>query len=71
MFIVLVSFADAKDGTIPLTFILVVLFFVGKEIMSSIGNDNVSQYAHIAGGVLGGVFGFAAPAAKGKQATHL
>jgi len=71
MFIVLVSFADAKDGTIPLTFILVVLFFVGKEIMGSIGDDNVSQYAHIAGGILGGIFGFAAPSSKGKQSTHI
>lgn len=60
MFIVLVSFADAKNGTIPFTFILVVLFFIGKEIMSSMGDDNVSQYAHIAGGILGGIFGFGA-----------
>jgi len=64
MFIVLVSFADVKEGTIPLTFILVVLFFVGKEVMSSMGNDHVSQYAHIAGGILGGIFGFTAQTVK-------
>jgi membrane associated rhomboid family serine protease len=64
MFIVLVSFADVKEGTIPLTFIVVVLFFVGKEIMSSMGSDNISQYAHIAGGILGGVFGFTAQRVK-------
>jgi membrane associated rhomboid family serine protease len=64
MFIVLVSFADVKEGTIPLTFILVVVFFIGKELMSSMGKDQVSQYAHIAGGILGGVFGFAAQRLK-------
>jgi membrane associated rhomboid family serine protease len=64
MFIVLVSFADAKDGTIPMTFILVVLFFLGQEIIGSMRQDNISQYAHIAGGILGGVFGFSAQSIK-------
>lgn len=67
MFIVLVSFADVKKGTIPLTFILVVLFFIGKEVMTSMNQDNVSQYAHIAGGILGGIFGFVATDAKQKE----
>ena len=58
MFIVLVSFADAQKGSIPLTFILVVIFFVGKEILSGFDNNQVSEYAHIAGGFFGGLFGF-------------
>lgn len=57
MFIVLVSFADARKGTIPLTFILVVLFYVGTEILHSLQSNQVSEYAHIAGGVMGAVFG--------------
>lgn len=57
MFIVLVSFADARKGTIPLTFILVVLFYVGTEILHSLQNNQVSEYAHIAGGVMGAIFG--------------
>ena len=57
MFIVLVSFADARKGTIPLTFILVVLFFIGTEVIHSMQNNNVSEYAHIAGGIMGGIFG--------------
>ncbi len=69
MFIVLVSFADVKEGTIPLTFILVVLFFIGKEVMGSLANDQVSQYAHIAGGILGGFFGFAAQTIKEGKKT--
>jgi rhomboid protease GluP len=67
MFIVLVSFADAKDGSIPLTFILVILFFIGKEIMNATHQDNISQYAHILGGIMGTVFGFAA--SKEKKIT--
>ena len=57
MFIVLVSFANVQKGSIPLTFILVVLFFVGQEVIHSLQANNVSEYAHIMGGILGGVFG--------------
>jgi membrane associated rhomboid family serine protease len=57
MFIVLSSFANARSGVIPLTFILVVLLFVGKEILSSMKEDEVSQFAHIAGGVIGSIYG--------------
>jgi len=58
MFIVLVSFADARKGSIPLTFILVVVFFVGKEIIHGLEQNQVSEFAHIAGGFMGGVFGY-------------
>lgn len=59
MFIILTSFADAKKGSIPLTFILVLIFFLGREISNAIAsNDNVSQYAHIIGGIFGAIFGF-------------
>ncbi len=57
MFIVLVSFANVQKGYIPLTFILVVLFFIGQEIIHSLQVNNVSEYAHILGGVMGGIFG--------------
>jgi membrane associated rhomboid family serine protease len=57
MFIVLVSFADVRKGTVPLTFILVVLFFIGQEVIHSMQDNQVSEYAHIAGGIMGGIFG--------------
>ena len=57
MFIVLVSFANVQRGSIPLTFILVVLFYIGQEIIHSMQVNNISEYAHIMGGILGGVFG--------------
>lgn len=67
MFIVLVSFADAKEGEIPLTFILIVILFVGREIMDSMKADNVSQYGHIMGGIMGAIFGFALGGKKREE----
>ena len=58
MLIVLVSFTNVEDGQIPLTFILIALLFVGKEMLNGIWDDGVSQFAHVMGGVCGGVFGF-------------
>lgn len=59
MFIILTSFADAKKGSIPLTFILVLVFFLGREVSNAfLSTDNVSQYAHIIGGIFGAIFGF-------------
>jgi membrane associated rhomboid family serine protease len=58
MLIVLVSFTNVKSGQIPVTFILVAILFVGKELLNSVWSDNVSQFAHIMGGVCGGIFGF-------------
>jgi membrane associated rhomboid family serine protease len=57
MFILLASFANSKSGEIPITFILVAILFIGKEIIQSLANDQVSQFAHIIGGICGSVFG--------------
>lgn len=57
--IVLSSFANAKSGTIPLTFIFISLIFLGGEIIRALsGQDQIAQFAHIVGGVLGGFVGF-------------
>ena len=58
MLILLASFTNKRKGTIPLTFILIAILFIGKEIVQSINQDNISQFAHIIGGILGSVFGF-------------
>ena len=58
MLIVLSSLVDLRAKEIPLTFILIVLLFLGQEVMRSFGEDQVSQFAHISGGVLGAIFGF-------------
>ncbi len=67
MLILLSSFANIKSGHIPLTFIIVVFLYLGKEIMNSLRPDQISQSAHIIGGVCGGIFGFVAQNALGKK----
>ena len=58
MFILLTSSINIKDKQIPLSFILVTLIYIGKEVYYSFDADNVSQFAHIAGGICGGIAGF-------------
>lgn len=59
MMILLGSFVNIERGRIPLTFILVVFIFIGREIVEGLFiQDNVSQLTHIVGGVCGAFFGF-------------
>jgi rhomboid protease GluP len=58
MLILLTPFAGAKAGTIPLTFILIAVLYLLQEFFNIIKQDNISQFAHIAGGLLGSIFGF-------------
>ena len=63
MMILLASFTNFNKGEIPLTFILVLILYLGKELFSSFGNtsetgSNISQFAHIVGGFIGSLFGF-------------
>lgn len=58
LFILLASFTTFKSGEIPLTFILIFLIFIGQEILKGFQEDNISQFAHILGGIIGSVFGF-------------
>jgi membrane associated rhomboid family serine protease len=58
MFILLVSFTNSKSGEIPVTFILIAILFIGKEVIQSLSSDQVSQFAHIMGGICGSIFGF-------------
>lgn len=58
MLILLGSFANFRSGMLPLTFLLVLILFLGEEIVNSIRVDNISQFAHIIGGGMGTLFGF-------------
>ena len=65
MMILLSSFTKAKAGEIPLSFILVALLFLSKEIYAAFQENvvtgqknNISELAHIAGGLCGALFGF-------------
>ena len=58
-FILLSSFTSFKQGEIPITFILVALFFVGQQLVEGITlSDNVSQLGHILGGIVGSIIGY-------------
>ena len=58
-FILLASFTNFKDGDIPLTFILVSVIFIGQQIYEGVMvQDNISNMAHIVGGLIGGVVGY-------------
>ena len=58
MLILLVSLVNFKNKEIPLTFILIVIIYIGKEVIGSFNADNVSHFAHIIGGIIGACFGF-------------
>lgn len=58
LFILLASFTTFKSGEVPLTFLLVFLVFIGQEAYNSFKSDNISQFAHILGGIVGSIFGF-------------
>ena len=60
MMIVMSSLSGMKDGSIPITLILVMILYVGGEIVDGVVlSDNVSQLTHIIGGVCGAVLGMA------------
>jgi GlpG protein len=57
--IVMSSFTGFKKGEIPLTFILVAVIFIGQQIYDAIVvKDNVSNMAHIVGGLIGALLGY-------------
>jgi membrane associated rhomboid family serine protease len=58
MLILLSSFTNIRSGEIPLTFVLIVVLFLAKEFINAFAQDDVSQFAHIIGGICGGMFGF-------------
>lgn len=58
-FIVLASFTGFKEGEIPLTFILVAIIFIGQQVYEGIAvSDNISNVAHIVGGLVGAAIGY-------------
>ena len=41
------------------TFVIVVLMNLTREVFAAVSQDSISQFAHIAGGICGSLFGFA------------
>ena len=58
-FILLSSFTGFKEREIPLTFILVAVSFIGQQVYEGLTiQDNVSNMAHIVGGIVGSLLGY-------------
>lgn len=58
-FIILASFTGFREGEIPLTFLLVAAIFIGQQVYEGISmQDNISNMAHIMGGVIGAIMGY-------------
>ncbi len=59
MMIILSSFVNLSKGRIPLTLLLCVIVFIGREVMAGVMlQDNISRMTHIAGGLCGAGLGF-------------
>lgn len=59
MMIMLGSLVNLKKGTIPLTFVFILALYLGQEIYRAFAeNNNISEFAHIVGGLFGTLFGF-------------
>ena len=59
MLIILSSFVNITTGKIPVTLVLICIFYVVNEIISGIfKKDDISHIGHLIGAICGFVFGF-------------
>ena len=59
MMIMLASITNFSKGEVPLTFILVMIVYLGGQVWDALTRqDNISQFSHIIGGLVGSVLGF-------------
>lgn len=64
MMILLASFTNFNKGEVPLTFILILILYLGREVFHSFQSNDISEFAHIVGGFCGSLFGFFRPAKR-------
>lgn len=58
-FILLSSFTCFKNGTIPITVILVAIIYIGEQVYDGLFiQDNVANLTHIIGGIVGAGLGY-------------
>jgi len=58
MMIAMASLSGMKNGCIPITLVLVLLLYLGGELIDGITlKDNISQLSHIVGGICGALLG--------------
>lgn len=58
-FIILSSITGFREKEIPLTFILVAVIYLGQQVYAGLFiKDNIANFAHILGGLVGAITGF-------------
>lgn len=58
MLIILSSLSGQRGGSIPITLLVVIALYLGREIVAGIfQRDNISQLTHIVGGLSGAILG--------------
>ena len=59
MMIMLSSITNFSKGEVPLTFILIMIVYPGGQVWDALTKqDNISQFSHIIGGLVGSALGF-------------
>ena len=59
MLIILSSFVNIQSGKIPITLILIFIFYIINEIIDGVfKKDNISHIGHLIGAICGCIFGF-------------
>lgn len=58
MLIVLSAFVNMTENKIPLTLVLIIVFYIVDEIINIKKDDDIAHYGHITGAICGGLFGF-------------
>lgn len=72
LFMLLASFTNFREGEIPVTFILVAALFLGQQVYEGLTvQDNISNMAHIVGGVIGGILGYTLNKKSSKKCSDL
>lgn len=71
MLIILSASFNFTDKRIPLTFILVIIIYIGKELISIPMNDHISHLAHLSGGLIGLIIGFRSKKTKNPDLSSV
>lgn len=58
MLTVLSAFVNMTNNKIPLTLVLIIIFYIIDEIVNLKKDDNIAHYGHLTGAICGGVFGY-------------
>ncbi len=64
MMILLASFTNFNKGEIPLTFVLIMVLYLGREVFNAFKMNNISEFGHIMGGLCGSIFGYLKPSKR-------